>query len=202
MNRLFAWIVTSLLLAQFATIVGSWMYSAMIPDTIFDRSLLSSEGIRWMFLHSSDSMLQAPLLWGILGMIALGLFKESGLFVCLRSLLGCHHLSYRERTALLLTSVVLVIIAGIILSLTVMPHALLLSTTGTLIPGPFSHSIITMTCFCIMIMSLVYGLASGTFNDMPTFGKAICSSMDTRLIVVCILLSLLIKTWMYLLAIP
>lgn len=200
MNKLFGWTVTILLLAQTATIIGSWLYGALAPDDMFGRSLLSSEGIRWMFLHSADTMLTAPLLWLILAMMALGMVKGSGLYDCLQQLFLRKAITYRQRTALVITSLATLLIVIVMLSLTVLPHALLLSTTGTLIPGPFAQSAIPVVCFCLMVISLVYGLTAGCINTMSAFGRMLYGSIDTRVIVICILLSLIISTWRYLIS--
>lgn len=198
MNRLFGWTVTVLLLIQAATIIGSWLFSALMPDDILSRSLLSSEGVRWMFLHSSDSMLSAPLLWIILAQVSCGLIKGSGLLDCITAIYNRQTLTYRQRTALIITSLAALLVLGVMLSLTVLPHALLLSTIGTLIPGPFAQSAVPVACFCLITVSIVYALTSGTINDMNTFGYSIIRCIDARVIILCILLSLLYNTWNYL----
>lgn len=200
MNRLFGWTVTLLLLIQAATIIGSWLFSAFAPDDVIGRSLLSSEGVRWMFLHSSESMLTPPLLWIILAQIAWGLMCGSGLHDCIATVCQRRTPTYRQRTALIIVSLAALLITGVMLSLTVLPHALLLSTTGTLIPGPFAQSAVPLVCFCLMIVSLVYGLTAGTLNDMQTLGHNLIRCIDARLIILCILVSLIIHTWMYLIA--
>lgn len=198
MNRLFGWAVTILLLTQMATIIGSWLFNAFMPDDTLGRSLLSSEGVRWMFLHSSDSMLTSPLLWVILAQVACGIIKGSGLYDCIVTLCRRDALTYRQRTALIITTIAAALIVSVILSLTVLPHALLLSVTGTLIPGPFAQSAIPVLCFCLTIIAVVYGLTVGTMNDMETLCHNIIRYIDARIIIVLILLSLIFNTWQYL----
>jgi len=57
----------------------------------------------------------------------------------------------------------------VILMLTVVPHAVLLSATGQLFPSPFSRALVPILSFGLLLLSTVYGWASGrftTFSDV------------------------------------
>ena len=64
-----------------------------------------------------------------------------------------------------------VVTVVIMLLLTVVPHAILLSVTGELFPSAFSSSLIPSLSFVLIVMSLSYGVASGTRSrpgaDLP-----------------------------------
>ena len=46
------------------------------------------------------------------------------------------------------------------------PHAVLLSATGSLWPSPFSAAIAPMCAFGIMLLSVVFGYVAGTYRNM------------------------------------
>ena len=146
-----------LLVAEAGLILISWILSAMRVDGV--RSLLSGEGIRWFF-GNFTSMVASPLLvWLVLLLIALGCLQKSGL-------IGLPHTSYRDRMALRITIVILVLYVGVILLLTAVPHAVLLSSTGSLFPSPFSRSIVPILSFGIILIAVSFGLVSGRFQTL------------------------------------
>ena len=146
-----------LLVAEAGLILISWILSAMRVDGV--RSLLSGEGIRWFF-GNFTSMVASPLLvWLVLLLIALGCLQKSGL-------IGLPHTSYRDRMALRITIVILMLYVGVILLLTAVPHAVLLSSTGSLFPSPFSRSIVPILSFGIILIAVSFGLVSGRFQTL------------------------------------
>jgi aminobenzoyl-glutamate transport protein len=146
-----------LLIAESVLILLSWILSAMRVDGV--RSLLSGEGVRWFF-GSFASMVASPwLAWLVLLLVALGCLQKSGLF-------AQPHTSYRDRLALRLTFVFLVFYVGVVLLLTAVPHAVLLSSTGSLFPSPFSRSIVPILSFGIILVSASFGLVSGRFQTL------------------------------------
>ena len=146
-----------LLLAEAVLILISWILSAVRIEGV--RSLLSGEGIRWFF-GSFTSMIASPwLACLILLLIALGCLQKSGL-------VSQPHTSYRDRMALRITVVFLVLYVGVILLLLAVPHAVLLSSTGNLFPSPFSRSIVPLLSFGILLVSITFGFVSGRFQTL------------------------------------
>ena len=143
--------------AQLLLMLVSWLLAAAIP-TSGVRSLLSSEGLRWFLGHFAD-MLGTPLLLCLL----LLLMAYGGLKDC-----GILHFksSYRQRRALAITLLLLVVYVGVIVLLVMLPHAVLLSATGSLWPSPFSAAIVPMIAFGIMLLSVVYGYVAGSYRSM------------------------------------
>ena len=135
----------------------SWLLAAAIP-TSGVRSLLSSEGLRWFLGHFSDVLGTPLLLCLLLLLMAYG---------CLN---GCEILqfksSYRQRRALTITLLLLVVYVGFILLLVMMPHAVLLSATGLLWPSPFSAAVVPLFAFGITLLSAVYGYVAGSYGQM------------------------------------
>jgi aminobenzoyl-glutamate transport protein len=151
-----------LFLAEAVLVLLSWILSAMGLEGI--RSLLSSEGIRWFFGDFTWMVASPWLVWLMLLLIALGAFQRSGLTSLLHS--GLHKLSYRDRTALRVAFLLLVFYIIAILLLTVFPHAILLSASGTLFPSPFSRSIVPFIAFGIALVSIAFGLISGRMQSL------------------------------------
>ena len=146
-----------LLIAEVVLILTSWILSAMRVEGV--RSLLSGEGVRWFF-GNFTSMVASPLLaCFVLMLVSLGCLQKCGLF-------SRPHTSYRDRMALRLTIVFLVIYVGVVLLLTAVPHAVLLSSTGSLFPSPFSRSIVPLLSFGFILISISFGLVSGRFQTL------------------------------------
>ena len=151
-SRLCLW----LLVAECVLVIVSWLLSAMRLDGV--RSLLSSEGIRWFVGGFSDIVASTPLTWLLLVLIAGGSIQQSGIT---RLVTDKSSTSFRDRLALRVACVFLVLYTLVICMLTLMPHAILLSVKGTLFPSAFSRSILPLVCFGVTLFAVVYGMMSG-----------------------------------------
>ena len=152
-----------LLIAELALILLSWILSAAGVEGV--RSLLSGEGVRW-FVGDFARMVASPLLaWLLLSMMAVGAFLRSGL-TSLWHEDRSRILSYRDRTAFRVSLVLLVAYVAAILLLTVVPHAVLLSASGSLFPSPFSRSIIPIVAFGLTLVSITFGMMSGRMQSL------------------------------------
>ncbi|MBR4192624.1 MAG: AbgT family transporter [Prevotella sp.] len=160
-KRFMAFTALVLLLAELVLILLSWILFAIGEEEV--RSLLSSEGIRW-FVGGFTTMVSSPLLvWLIILLMAFGAFQKSGL-ISLTDV--SYQMTYRDKTALRVAIVFLLAYIVVILLLTVIPHAILLSATGALFPSPFSRSIVPLTAFGIALVSIIYGIMSGRLRDI------------------------------------
>ena len=160
-KKLLPYVALMLFLIQVVLMVGSWLYSAAYPMSGV-HSLLSSEGLRWFLGHFADSLAQPLLVWIVLLSLAYGVAVGSGLFT--RS-----HVGYRARRALWLSALLGVVCVAVVLLLTVVPHAVLLSATGRLWPSPFSDSLVPVVAFAVTLCSGVYGLVAGRFATLAAF---------------------------------
>jgi len=156
MKRTLPYVALALALAQLLLILTSWVWSAAMPLSGV-RSMLSSEGIRWFLGHFAELMASPFLIWLLLGAMAYGAVVRC------RSLQGN---SYRSSRARLISAVFLVIYVGVVLLLTVSPHAVLLSASGLLWPSPFSASLVPITVFGILLAAILYGVVAGTFQTL------------------------------------
>ena len=169
LNRLYAYSVVALAIAQVLLVLASWLFSAMMAEGV--RSLLSDEGLRWFF-GSFTALLATPVLvWLLLISMALGCLWQSGL-------LSTKQNGYRTHVAWRVVALTLIIYLSVVAALTVVPHAILLSSTGQLFPSPFSRAIVPVLSFGIILLSAAYGWTSGRFDSAEsvvhsfTFGLA------------------------------
>ena len=151
-------IASVLLCAEALLIILSWILSTTMTEGV--RSLLSSEGIRWFF-GSFTGIIASPLLvWLLLALIAIGSVQKSGLTAWKRH--------YRDRLALRVATVSLLIYLSLIALLTFLPHAILLSATGNLFPSAFSRSLVPIIAFGICVLSITYGVVSGRLKSLSS----------------------------------
>ena len=166
MKSKLGWTVLVLVTAQLALILLSWLITAAFPELPI-RSLLSSEGVRWFFGSFTANQLTPLLAWFITAAMAVG--------ACVRSRQGLH---YRERIGLRLALAEFMVYVVIMLLLTVVPHAILLSVTGELFPSAFSSSLIPSLSFVLIVMSLSYGVASGTVDSVARMHRVLVGGLE------------------------
>lgn len=165
-KRLIALACVAFGVAELLLVILSWLLSATRLDGV--RSLISSEGIRW-FVGEFTYTLASPLLvWLLLALVVLGCLQRSGLMSRGRG--------YRDRVALRVSLSFMIIYVVIICLLTLMPHAILLSVTGSLFPSAFSRALVPIICFGVGVLSISFGMVSGRLHtltdilDALTFG--------------------------------
>lgn len=159
-EQILAWTAFAFFVLQVFLVLMSWIVNSTMP-TLPVRSLLSSEGIRW-FLGNFVSNLSTPfLVWMLLLSVAWGELKESGMQKALSMLFKKRKLMYRQRFALWVVLLLLMVYVAFIGFLTCAPHAILLSSTGDLFPSSFSASIVPIIAFGISFLSISYGVISG-----------------------------------------
>lgn len=152
-----AYLTVGLLAAQAVLFLASWLVTAMMPDMAV-HSLLSSEGIRWFFGSFVGNVASPVLVWLLILAMAISVLVDTRLLHDVRRLAV---LPYRPRFALQFVAFELFLFVVVVIMMALVPHAPLLSVTGQLFPSSFSRSIIPMTAFWIILMSVTYGLLSG-----------------------------------------
>ena len=153
MRNKLGYIVLVLLIAQLALILLSWLLTAAFPELPM-RSMLSSEGIRWFFGSFVSNQLSPLLIYFIMAVMAAGACIRSRLYTALRAMLSNvrssltnstnnrYRFHYREKAGLRVALVEFIAYVIIMILLTAVPHAILLSVTGQLFPSSFSSSFI------------------------------------------------------------
>lgn len=156
------------IIAETLLVILSWLLSALRVEGV--RSLLSSEGIRWFFSSFNDLVASPVLVWLLLLMCALGCLQKSRATSIFR---GTKAISFRDRLALYVAIAFLLIYGVIIILLTLMPHAILLSATGHLFPSAFSRSLVPIIAFGICIFSVSFGLMAGVMRNLSDILQAL-----------------------------
>ena len=189
MRNKLGYIVLVLLVAQLALILLSWLVTAAFPELPM-RSVLSSEGIRWFFGSFVSNQLSPLLIYFIMAVMAVGACIRSRLYDALRETLSNtrsslttssdhqHKVHYREKVGLRIALVEFIVYVIIMVLLTAIPHAILLSVTGQLFPSSFSSSFIPSLSLIIIIMSLTYGVASGTIDSVAKMHKVLVGGLE------------------------
>ena len=171
-NRWLSHLFYVLILAEALLVFLSWLINAAVPDVPM-RSLLSNEGIRWFFGHFVENMNTPLLIWFLLLSMAWGAVHKSKI----TRIFPLARLGYRQRLALRLSAVVAVSIIVVIILLTCIPKAILLSSSGNLFPSSFSVAIIPILAFSVIVCSLLYGLVSGSIADFHHAFLALASGI-------------------------
>ena len=166
--------VASALLATliFLVIIISWTVAALSPDAEV-HSLLSSEGVRWLFGSFTENVSGPLIAWTVLIAMAYGTTEKSGIVADLIQAQNIKQLTYRQKFAFRIVIILAAFFIIAVIALTLLPHAVLLSVTGQLFPSSFSRSLIPMTVLVVIILSAVYGKLCGKFNGIYDIFKAL-----------------------------
>lgn len=159
--------VLTIVIMQIIVVLMSWLINSANGSSTAVRSLLSAEGIRWFFGHFADNLATPYLVWIILVAIAYGAVKMSGIINPINSIITRKKvLSFRERIAIYMVFAEFIGVVIVMLLLTIVPHAILLSVSGSLFPSSFSESFIPLIAFVCTILSLSYGTMSGSLQGI------------------------------------
>ena len=179
-KKIVGYLAVALLLALVVLVLVSWLLSATKGEGV--RSLLSSEGIRFFFGGFTDMLLKPLLVWLLLLSMAWGCLRQSGLpqsltFISQKKHNDSNQQNYKSplgnRKGIFLLLVMLVVYVGVVLLLTISPQAVLLSATGQLWPSPFSHALVPMITFGVLMLSVTYGLLTRRFLSIAD----VCQSL-------------------------
>ena len=156
-NLNITFITCSLLLFQIMVVILSWMIKTIYPD-FNGRSLLSGEGVRWFLGNFTNNVASNILVWIILIGLSWGAIHASHILQVFKR---SHTLSYRERLGFRVVLIEIMIWFIVIVLLSFIPHAAMLSITGQLFPSSFSKSIVPLITFIALFSSITYGLIIG-----------------------------------------
>lgn len=175
-RSLLAWVALTLFALELLVILGSWIVAAAWPE-LPCRSLISMDGVRWLFGSFTESMATPLLVWLVVWAIACGALAESGLWLALKRLAKGQPLAYRERLGVSIAVAELLLALLITTLLTCIPHALLLNAMGHLYPSAFSESIIPFSAFSAVVCSLTYGGISGQLATVSAAYQALTTGI-------------------------
>ena len=161
MKKLFPRLLFLLVLSELLLVLISWLLSATQTEGV--RTLLSSEGVRWLLGQFTVFLLKPQLIWLLLLSMAFGCLWQSCLFRPSQT-------SFRRQFALRLSAVVFVVQIASVALLIATPQAVLLSATGTLWPSPFSKALVPLAALITINTSICYGLLSEFCGCQLVFG--------------------------------
>lgn len=163
-------VAQALIYVQIALILLSWIITAAKPQ-LHLRSLLSSEGLRWLFGALTNNLTTPVLTCLLLLGMAHGAVVESGVLNVFRPS------TFRQRFAQRVVIAEVVIFLVVILLLTAVPHAVLLSATGVLIPSSFTDGLLPVLAIFVMFVAATYGMISGFQPTVVNVIEAISSGI-------------------------
>lgn len=164
----------SLVIIQLLVVFGSWVWSAAMSESSV-RSLLSEGGIRWFFGTFVANLSSPLLVWIILLDIAYGMSIGSGLLPSFAALFSRGvPIDAQRKSGLRAASCLLAVEVAVVMLLTLPPHAVLLSATGSLFPSSFSVSILPIIAFMGVSLSICFGLFSGTLHNYREVVNCAC----------------------------
>ncbi len=169
-------------LSELALVVGSWLVASAEPDLAM-RSLLSPSGVRWYFGNYVDRIATPLLVYIILCAVAWGCMRQSKLMSVLITYLSPRRrqLTTHQMFALCTSVVVLALEVATLAVLTLLPHAILLSVTGSLWPSSFSRSVVPAVAFMLASTNVVFAVSSGQIRSVTQLGRMITSEAPVLL---------------------
>lgn len=137
------------------------------------QSLLSAEGIRWFLGHVVENYVQCPALGVVLILcMGLGIGVKSGLFDVLKRFCRKEKLlSRKERRALTLASVSLLIYVALVGTSLLLPWNFLYGVTGSWLHSPLAKGFVYVLSVGIGLSGMVYGYVSDTFRNVSDIVK-------------------------------
>lgn len=163
LGKAFTYITFTAFALEAVLILFSWIINAT-DIGLNVRSLLSTEGIRWFFGSFIEGLSSPLLAWIVLLAVGCGAVNKSGLSRALYSTLKGKKIPYRIRVATFTSMGTIVVMTVLYLLMALVPHAVLLSVTGGLMPSPFSASLIPAVAFIMTLAACIYGLQSGNIE--------------------------------------
>jgi p-aminobenzoyl-glutamate transporter AbgT len=160
--KICTWATLSACALQVLLVVASWLLTAASPDLQL-RSLLSGEGLRWLFGRFTLNLQSPVLVWMLLLGVAYGAMRSSGIVGAIRKK---RDNDYRTRVALQMVACEALAIVVVLALLTLPPHAILLSATGQLFPSSFTSGLVPVLASAVVAMSLTYGVMVGRLKTV------------------------------------
>lgn len=125
------------------------------------RSVLTSQGLRWMGRSAAGALTHAPFGQAIMLLLAIGAVVRSGLFQAI-----IRPESAKQRVALVLAACIFLAVLGLILSGLFFGNRPFLSLVGTLKGSPLAENPTFFMLLLTLFPSLVFGLSAGKLKTL------------------------------------
>ena len=160
LKHLFWGVLTALVLLFFI----SWVLSIYVDGV---HGLLTTRGIRWMCVNIVPNFSSVHIAKLLLGLMAMSVIRASGILQAFRS-----HISLKQRRALQITGVSVVVALILFSMLLLLPDPVLLSAFGTFRNSAVSRGFFGLLACLAIFAGNVYGYTSGRFATMRDFMQA------------------------------
>ena len=154
----------SILVALVLLLFVSWVLSIYVDGV---QGLLTTRGIRWMCSNIVLNFSTVPIASILLGLMAVSVLRASGILKAFRS-----HVSLKQRRALQITGVSVIVVLCLFSLLLLLPDAVLLSAFGTIRHSAFSKGLFGLLACLAIFIGNVYGYTSGRFTTVRDFIQA------------------------------
>jgi aminobenzoyl-glutamate transport protein len=173
-------IAVTLIALQLILILLSWILdaSSSVPTV---NSLLSEEGTRWFIGHFTTFLANPVLIWLLLLSIAWGTYRESGIGDIMQMIIKGKKANYRQRFSFRVSMIICFFLIVVFVLLTAIPHAILLSSTGSLFPSSFSAAIVPIIAFIITAVSVSFAIMVGKVKTVGEFMHTLTSGIEYTL---------------------
>ena len=163
-RRILKYLFWGILIALVLLLFISWVLSVYVDGA---QGLQSTRGIRWMCVNIVPNFSSVHIAKLLLGLMALSVLRASGILRAFHS-----HISLKQRRALQITGVSVVVVLILFSLLLLLPDPVLLSAFGTLHNSAFSKGFFGLLACLAIFVGNVYGYTSGRFTTMRDFMQA------------------------------
>lgn len=159
-NNTSARIAIVLLVIQLMLMLVSWLINAAAPHLPL-RSLLSSEGVRWLFGNFTQNVLSPVLAYAIYVSAAYGVFKS-----CLMKKRNNDGNNIPKNSIWSKWHLLMIIPLGVLAVLTIPRHAILRGVDGTLCSSSFFRALIPIFATLVIIWAIISGASKGNIKNV------------------------------------
>lgn len=170
-QRFLKYLFWGVLIALVLLLFISWVLSIYVDGV---QGLLTTRGIRWMCVNIIPNFSSVHISKLLLGLMAFSVLRASGILRAFRS-----HISLKQRRALQITGVSVIVVLILFSLLLLLPDPVLLSAFGTFQNSAFSKGLVGLLACLAIFIGNVYGYTSGRFTTMRDFMQAHASIFGT-----------------------
>lgn len=170
-RRILQYIFWGIVTALAVLLLASWVLSVYVDGV---QGLLTTRGIRWLCVNIVPNFATVHLAKILFGLMALSVLHESGIIKTLRG-----HISLKQKRALQITGVSVLLILCLFSLLLFLPDAVLLSAFGTFANSPLSKGMAGLIALLVICVGNIYGYTSGRFTTIHDFVQAHVSIFST-----------------------
>lgn len=157
----YLWSIVGML---FLLLFVSWVLSIYVEGV---EGLLTARGIRWMCSNIIPNFASVHLAKLLLGLMSVSVLRESGIFHTVHG-----RISLKQKRALQITGIAVLVVLGFFSMLLFLPNAILLSAFGTVGNSAFSKGGDGLLMCLVIFIGNVYGYTSGRFASISDFVQA------------------------------